>query len=93
MQALTKIKEKEAIPFLIGLISTSKGLIQHDVVLYLTSVTKQPFRNDAQRWELWWEQNKETFTFGKPDPLTEIPVEEGLPPIIASRSPRGGSCS
>lgn len=79
VQALAKIKEREAIPLLISLIPTSKGLIQHDVVLYLTSVTKQPFRNDTQRWEAWWEQNKDTFTFGTPDPLTEIPIEEGAP--------------
>ncbi|WP_010586838.1 VWA domain-containing protein [Schlesneria paludicola] len=63
VQAMSKIRKLEAVDFLIELLPKTEGLIQADIVSYLTAVTKQRLRADAAGWAEWWEKNRDTFEF------------------------------
>jgi len=63
IQAMTHIKDPEAIGFLIDFLPKAEGLIQLDVVTHLTRVTGQPFRGNAEQWKEWWAANWRTFKF------------------------------
>lgn len=63
IQAMTNIRLAEAVDFLIEYLPRSDGIIQYDIITYLTRLTKQNFRADAKGWEAWWEENREDFEF------------------------------
>ncbi len=91
VQAMCRIREPEAVTFLVELTPKVEGLIQHDVVDYLTRLTKKKFRDNSREWNLWWKENKAAFTFPAPaaiaaaEPLdTNLPAYYGLP-ICAKR--------
>jgi von Willebrand factor type A domain len=63
VQAMSRIREPEAITFLIEMLPTSQGLIQYDIVQYLTRTTKQKFRDNDRDWTNWWKENQKTFKF------------------------------
>ena len=67
VQAMSKIREPEAIGFLIDLLPKADGLIQADIVGYLTALTKMRLRTDAVAWSEWWQKNRETFEFPEGD--------------------------
>lgn len=89
VQATTLIRDKSAIDFLIAKLQTTEGLVQHDIVQYLTNVSGERFQDDNQRWSNWWHRNKEGFTF-PPLPLPQIAIDDKRPayygiPICAKR--------
>jgi len=71
VQAMTAIREPAAVQFLIDQLPQSKGLIQHDVVDYLTRLTKQKFKDNDRNWANWWKDNQATFQF--PPAGAELP--------------------
>ena len=76
VQAMTHIKKPEAVDFLIQLLPTTEGLIQHDVVRFLTQLTKQKFRDDHQKWDKWWKENRKEFQFPEVDAAAEVAETE-----------------
>jgi uncharacterized protein YegL len=54
VQGLVQVKVREAIPFLIELIPTLKGIVQFDVIMHLTRATGQNLRDDVAMWRAWW---------------------------------------
>ena len=91
VQAMCKIREPEAIDFLIGLMPRTQGLIQHDVIDYLTRLTKQKFRDKDRDWNKWWPESRAAFKFPAPEVIaTAQPLDNQLPsyyglPICAKR--------
>ncbi len=91
VQAMTKIRRPEAVDFLIKLLPKTDGLIQYDVVHYLTALTKQKFRGNDMQWAEWWKANRDSFSFPAADvALVEEEVNEERPtyyriPICAKR--------
>lgn len=91
IQALIRIRCREAVDFIIDLLPSIDGLIQYEAIHYLTNLTKQPFRDDDRAWSNWWKENRTDFEF--PDPnvaLPEVPINEKAPtyygvPICAKR--------
>src|SRR5712691_1055703 len=63
VQAMVRIREPAALDFLIDLLPHLDGLIEHDVVQYLTRLTKQKFRDNDKDWLNWWKFNRATFQF------------------------------
>jgi len=74
VQAMSQIRQIEAVDYLIELLPKTEGLIQYDVIQYLTRLTKKRFRQKHEKWAAWWEENRESFQF--PDPDEELPDEE-----------------
>ena len=91
VQAMCRIREPDAVTFLVELTPKVEGLIQHDVADYLTRLTKKKFRDNSREWNLWWKANKAAFTFPAPDAIaTAEPLDTNLPayyglPICAKR--------
>ena len=91
IQAMINIRQPEAIDFLIEFLPNAEGIIQYDVITYLTRLTKQSFRTDVNGWRDWWEKNRDEFEFPKPGKdLEEIEDDyEGLSyyriPVCAKR--------
>lgn len=91
VQALCHMKHGPAVKFLIELISRSTGLIHHDIILYLTKLTKQKFRDDHQDWMEWWLDHRDKFEFPEVLPVvTDEPLDDKQPtyygtPICARR--------
>lgn len=63
IQALTQIKQPEAVEALIRLLGEMKGEVRADIVAHLTRITRQQHGVDANAWKQWWEGNKATFKF------------------------------
>ena len=63
IQAMINIRQPEAVDFLIEFLPKADGIIQYDVVTYLTRLTKQLFRTDVNGWRTWWEKNRNEFEF------------------------------
>ena len=63
VQAMSKIRQSEAVDFLIEILPKTQGLIQHDVIQYLTRLTKQKFRDNDREWNTWWKENQRAFEF------------------------------
>jgi hypothetical protein len=71
VQAMSQIRQPEAIEFLIDLLPKTQGLIQYDVIQYLTRLTAQKFRDNERDWTNWWIENKAIFKF--------LPAGKALP--------------
>ncbi len=91
VQAMCQIRLAEAVTFLIDLLPKTQGLIQHDIVEYLTRLTSQKFRDNDREWTNWWADNKDSFKFppaGKPLPEITLDLQKssyyGIP-ICAKR--------
>ena len=63
VQALSKLREPDAIGYLIDMIPRTQGLVQYDIIQYLTKTTKQKFRDNDRDWGLWWKENQAKFQF------------------------------
>ena len=91
VQALSQIREPEAIGFLIDLLPKTQGLIQHDVITYLTRATSQKFRDNDRNWSNWWRENQKDFKFPPAGtPLSDASLDDQQPtyygiPICAKR--------
>lgn len=91
VQAMSKVRKPEAVDFLIELLPKTEGLIQADIVSYLTALTKQRLRADAGGWMEWWETNREAFEFpeGEIEPADDDIASDQLTyyriPICAKR--------
>ena len=66
-QALTRVRSKPAMTRLIDLLAKAKGEVQSDIVRYITHITGQEFGNDSKKWDAWWKENQEDFTFPRED--------------------------
>ena len=91
VQSMSQIRQKEAVTFLIDLLPKTQGLIQYDVIQYLTRLTNKRFGDNEREWSQWWDQNQSDFQFppaGTPLPSIEIddqkPSYYGIP-ICAKR--------
>lgn len=92
IQAMIMIRKPEAVDFLIEFLPKADGIIQYDVITYLTRLTKKTFRTDVNGWRKWWEENRDEFEFPDADKdLEEIEEDdfEGLSyyriPVCAKR--------
>ncbi|MDB5337465.1 MAG: hypothetical protein JWN70_3084 [Planctomycetaceae bacterium] len=75
VQALAQIRDPEAVTTLILLIPNTSGLIQHDIIQYLTKLTSQKFADNDREWFKWWKENKAEFKFPKaPLPTDDVPT-------------------
>ena len=63
VQAAARIKSKGAIGLLIDALEKSHGLIQSDIVVALTRITGQKFRDKHEDWKKWWEMNEAPFVY------------------------------
>lgn len=63
VQALCKIREGDAIGYLIELLPSTQGLVQADIIEYLTKTTKKKFNDKDRDWADWWAENRTKFTF------------------------------
>ncbi len=63
VQALTRIRTKEAIGALIELMPKVGGEAQADAVEYLSQLTGQVFGMEAPAWKRWWGDVEATFTY------------------------------
>jgi hypothetical protein len=83
VQAMSKLKHKDAITFLIKMIPRSEGLIQYDIIYYLTKLTNQKFREDETRWTRWWTKASTSFKFPEELPVVSdeplVGVTDGAP--------------
>ena len=78
VQALAQIRDPEAVTVLILLIPQTNGLIQHDIVQYLTKLTGQKFADNDRDWLKWWLENKAEFKFPKaPLPTADVAIGDG----------------
>lgn len=66
-QALTRLRTKPAFKVLISVLAESKGEVRNDIVRYLSHITGQEHGNDARKWDAWWQENEEDFTFPPAD--------------------------
>jgi len=66
-QALTRIRSKPAMTRLIELLGQSKGEVKSDIVRYVSHITGQDFGGDPNKWDAWWKENEENFTFPPED--------------------------
>lgn len=91
VQAMTHIRDPEAVTFLILLLPQTQGLIQYDIVQYLTKLTTQKFGDNDREWYKWWKENKAAVQFPKGGvPTADVPLDNGKPtyyglPICAKR--------
>jgi hypothetical protein len=89
VMATTLIRDKSAIEFLVHRLANTRGLVQHDIVQYLTNVTGQRFQDDEKMWVAWWQKNEPYFRFPGL-PLPKLPIDDKRPayygiPICAKR--------
>ena len=63
VQAAARIKSQGAIGVLIDALEKSQGLIQSDIVVALTRITGQKFRDKHADWKAWWEKNEAQFEY------------------------------
>ncbi|MBS0205715.1 MAG: VWA domain-containing protein [Planctomycetes bacterium] len=61
VQAMVQIHQTASLNFLIEMLPGTQGLIQADIVQYLTRTTKQKFKDNDRDWSLWWKENQATF--------------------------------
>ena len=66
-QALTRVRSKPAMTRLIELLGEAKGEVQSDLVRHLTHITGKDFGNEAKKWDAWWKENQDDFTFPRED--------------------------
>ena len=91
VQAMSQIRDPEAIGFLIDLLPKTQGLIQHDVIQYLTRITSQKFGDNDRNWSNWWRESQKDFKFPPAGTaLTESSLDDQQPnyygiPICAKR--------
>lgn len=91
VQAMTHIRDPEAVTFLILLLPQTQGLIQYDIVQYLTKLTSQKFGDNDREWYKWWRDNKAAVEFPKGGvPAADVSLDDGKPtyyglPICAKR--------
>lgn len=70
LQSAVRVKGNETITFLIDTLPRLKGLVQHDVIMHLTRVTGQNFRDNADAWKAWWVSQQQKL----PDRVEPIPL-------------------
>ena len=63
VQAAARIKSKGAIGVLIDALEKSQGLIQSDIIVALTRITGQKFRDKHADWKAWWVKNEDQFAY------------------------------
>lgn len=91
IQAMIQIPDPAAVQYLIEYLPQSRGLIQHDIVQYLTKLTSQKFADNDRLWYKWWTENKSTFEFPPGGvPPGELELANGEPtyygiPVCAKR--------
>jgi hypothetical protein len=92
VQAMCRIRDPEAVTFLMELTPKVEGQIQFDVVDYLTRLTRKKFRDNSREWNLWWKENKATFKFPAEAAIAAAePLDNNLPAYY--RFARSVSCS
>lgn len=75
VQALTHIQNPDAVMTLITLIPQSNGLVQHDIIQYLTKLTSQKFKDNDREWMVWWKEHQAQFEFPKGGvPAADVPL-------------------
>lgn len=92
IQAMSQIREPDAIEFLIDLMPKTQGLLQHDIIQYLSRVTKQKFQDNDRNWNKWWKENQAAFEFPSREAMgrAEVTIDPQTPtyygiPICAKR--------
>jgi hypothetical protein len=91
VQAMSQVRQPEAVGFLIDLLPKTQGLIQYDVIQYLTRLTSQKFRDNDRDWANWWNENRNRFKFPPAGTaLPEVSLDDQKPsyygiPICAKR--------
>ena len=71
IQAMSQIRDAQAVEWLILLIPKSQGLIQHDIIQYLTKLTSLKLGDNDRAWYKWWHANKDQIEFPKGGVSTE----------------------
>ena len=61
VQAMRRIREPQVVGFLIEMLPGSTGLVQAEIIDYLTFATRQNFKDNDREWTKWWNDSKETF--------------------------------
>ncbi len=75
VQAMAQVRDPEAVTWLILLIPQTNGLIQHDIIQYLTKLTTQQFADNDREWLKWWKENQAKFQFPKAAlPAADVPI-------------------
>ena len=91
IQALIQIPNPAAVKYLIVYLPNARGLIQYDIVQYLTKLTSQKFGDNDRLWYKWWDENGAKFEFPKEGlPTAEVDLNDGKPtyygiPVCAKR--------
>lgn len=65
VQAMTHVRRHEAVTWLILHMPKTSGLIQYDIVQYLTKLTSQKFGDNDRDWLKWWKENQKSIVFSK----------------------------
>lgn len=61
VQAMVQIHNSASLGFLVDMLPGTQGLIQADIIQYLTRTTKQKFKDNDRDWTMWWKENQATF--------------------------------
>lgn len=94
VQALARVRKKEAVTALIDVLEMAQGEVRADIVRFLASISGLQFGADQVAWKNWWKTNQAAFKFPElPKDRGEIargPVLKGLPayyglPLYGSR--------
>jgi hypothetical protein len=90
VQAMSKIREPDAIGFLVEKLPGSQGLVQAEIIEHLTKATGQKFKDNDREWTLWWKENRANFKVPSERQMARIEVDERQPtyygmPICAKR--------
>lgn len=82
VQALTRMRHKQAIDTLVELFPTLQGEMLNDALQHLTAVSGQSFGPSPADWQAWWRRAREGF---------EFPALNEAPKIAAAADPAAGS--
>ncbi|MHC5036576.1 MAG: HEAT repeat domain-containing protein [Planctomycetota bacterium] len=81
IEALAKIRHKDAIEPLIGRLDREKGRLTIDVAKALYRITGIDIGFNTKLWREWWSKNKETFT---PPPILQKEKKSGPDRTVAT---------
>lgn len=90
VQAMSRIREPEAIGFLIGMLPGAHGLVQAEIIEHLTKTTQQKFNDNDREWTLWWKENQARFKYPAERAPSQVQVDPSQPnyygiPICAKK--------
>ncbi len=75
VQAICRIRRREAVELLIGLLPALDGEVRGDILRRLAQWTGKTYGADADAWRTWWKKSKEGFRFpAKDSPATLAPA-------------------